>query len=405
MMSEPPLSLADLQLERAEPPRPAVRWLRWLVGLVVWLGLLALGYWALRARPVPVRTQAARAEATVGGRRPVLNASGYVVARRQATVSSKITGKVVEVLIEEGMHVQQGQVLARLDDTNIRASLNLAQAQAEAARTALAETRARLEEAEKQLARVAALAAKDVASAAELDRAEAEAKSLRARLQAQASQVTVAEREIAVWQQQLEDTIIRAPFSGVAIAKNAQPGEMISPISAGGGFTRTGIGTIVDMNSLEIEVDVNESFLNRVHTGQAVEAVLDAYPDWKIPCKVIALIPTADRQKATVKVRVAFDRLDPRILPDMAVRVTFLAEPDSSTDQPTVLVPRSALREEDGQTVVWVVKNGRLEPRPVTVTLSKGNEASLAAGLSPGEKVVVEGPARLRAGQRVRELN
>lgn len=404
-MSEPAPTLADLRLDRTELPRPAARWARGLVGLVVGLGLVALGYWALRARPVPVRTQVARAEATVGGRRPVLNASGYVVARRQATVSSKITGKVVEVLIEEGMHVQEGQVLARLDDTNIRASLSLAQAQAEAARTALAETRARLEEAEKQLARVAALAAKDVASAAELDRAEAEAKSLRARLEAQASQVTVAEREVAVWQQQLEDTIIRAPFSGVAIAKNAQPGEMISPISAGGGFTRTGIGTIVDMNSLEIEVDVNESFLNRVHPGQAVEAVLDAYPDWKIPCKVIALIPTADRQKATVKVRVAFDRLDPRILPDMAVRVTFLAEPDGSNHQPAVLVPKSALREEAGRTVVWVVKDKRLEPRTVTVTLSKANEASLAAGLSPGEKVVIEGPARLRPGQRVRELD
>lgn len=396
--------MADLRLDRTERPRPALRWVRWLVGLVVWLGLLALGYWALRARPVPVRTQVARAEATVAGRRPVLNASGYVVARRQATVSSKITGRVVEVLIEEGMQVQEGQVLARLDDTNIRASLHLAQAQLEAAKTALAETRARLEEAEKQLARVAALAAKNVAAAAELDRAEAEAKSLRARLEAQASQVTVAEREVAVWQQQLEDTVIRAPFSGVAIAKNAQPGEMISPISAGGGFTRTGIGTIVDMNSLEIEVDVNESFLNRVHPGQAVEAVLDAYPDWKIPCKVIALIPTADRQKATVKVRVGFERLDPRILPDMAVRVTFLAEPDGSNHQPAVLVPKSALREEAGRTVVWVVKDKRLEPRTVTVTLSKANEASLAAGLSPGEKVVVEGPARLRPGQRVREL-
>ena len=397
--------MADLRLDRTEPASRAFRWLRWAGATVALLAVLGFGYWALRARPVPVRTQPAMAEATAGGRRPVLNASGYVVARRQATVSSKITGKVMEVLIEEGMQVQQGQVLARLDDTNVRAGLKLAEAQAQAARAALAETRARLEEAEKQLARVAALAAKNVASASELDRAEAEAKSLRARLETQVTQVTVAEREVAVWQQQLEDTIIRAPFSGVAIAKNAQPGEMISPISAGGSFTRTGIGTIVDMSSLEIEVDVNESFLNRVYPGQMVEAVLDAYPDWKIPCKVFAIIPTADRQKATVKVRVRFEQLDPRILPDMAVRVTFLAEPDGSNQTPTVWVPRSALREEAGRTFVWVVKDRRLERRPVTAAVIKTGQAYLSAGLSPGERVVVEAPARLRPGQRVRELD
>jgi RND family efflux transporter MFP subunit len=396
--------LAELRVERGEDRQEGSHVGRWLL-LLLLLALAALAWWWLRGRAVPVRTQVARAEALVGGRRTVLNASGYVIARRQATVSSKVTGKVVEVLVEEGMQVQDGQVLARLDDTNVRASLRLAEAQAQAAKAALAETRARLEEAQKQFDRTSALASKSVASASEFDRAEAEVKSLRARLESQAAQVAVAEREVAVWQQQLEDTVIRAPFAGVAISKNAQPGEMISPISAGGGFTRTGIGTIVDMTSLEIEVDVNESFLKRVQTGQTVEAVLDAYPDWKIACKVIAIIPAADRQKATVKVRVGFAQLDPRILPDMGVKVAFLSDPAGSDDSPEVRLPRLAVREEGGNSVVWVVQDGRLARRAVTTGLAKGSEVSITSGLAEGEKVMVEGPAKPAEGQRVRELN
>jgi HlyD family secretion protein len=402
-MSEHKVNLAELRIDRSEDPRNGSSRARWLAAIVLLLLMAVAGVWWLRGRPVPVRTQAARAEPTIGGKRTVLNASGYVLARRQATVSSKVTGKVVEVLVEEGMKVQDGQVLARLDDTNVRASLRLADAQAQAAKSALAETRARLEEAEKQLARVSALAAKNVSSASDLDSAEAEAKSLRARLESQASQVSVAEREVAVWQQQLEDTVIRAPFAGVAISKNAQPGEMISPISAGGGFTRTGIGTIVDMKSLEIEVDVNESFLKRVHAGQAVEAVLDAYPGWKISCKVIAIIPAADRQKATVKVRVAFEQLDPRILPDMGVKVAFLGEPAGSGEAPELMVPKIAVKEDGGRPVVWVVKEGRLERRSITTGIAKGSEMAVVAGLAEGEKVVVEGPAKPTEGLRVRE--
>jgi HlyD family secretion protein len=404
-MSEAKPNLAELRIDRDEDRRNGTGRAGWIVVILILLGLGGAGAWWVYGRAVPVRTQAARVAEASGGRRTVLNASGYVLARRQATVSSKVTGKVVEVLVEEGMKVQDGQVLARLDDTNVRASLKLAEAQAQAARAALVETRARLEEAEKQFNRTSALASKSVASASELDRAEAEVKSLRARLESQASQVSVAEREIAVWQQQLEDTIIRAPFAGVAISKNAQPGEMISPISAGGGFTRTGIGTIVDMKSLEIEVDVNESFLKRVQPGQAVEAVLDAYPDWKIPCKVLAIIPAADRQKATVKVRVAFDQLDPRILPDMGVKVAFLGSAATSTDVPEVLVPRVAVREDGGRPVVWAVKDGRLARRSVTTGIAKGSDVAVTSGLSEGERVVVEGPARLAEGLRVRERN
>ena len=257
--------------------------------------------------------------------------------------------------------------------------------------------------AEKEWRRLSVLTADKVASEADLDAAEANMKALQAHLRQLERQVAVGEKDVAVWQQQLDDMVIRAPFSGVAVAKNAQPGEMISPISAGGGFTRTGIGTIVDMHSLEIEVDVNESFLHRVQRGQPVEAVLDAYPDWTIPCRVIAIIPTADRQKATVKVRVGFNQLDPRILPEMGVRVAFKGEAPAGAAGGAV-VSKSAVRKDDGHDVVWVVQEGRLKRRPVTLGLVNGDDLTVNGGLVAGERVVIEGPAKLADGARVREL-
>ena len=323
-MSSPKPTLDDLRIERR--PERAGKSLSWLAVAVVVLAVLAGAalWWHGRTETVEVRTVPARASGGGGGaERTVLNASGYVTARRQATVSAKVTGKVIEVDIEEGMKVKEGQVLARLDDSNIRTSLDLAQAQLDSSRLSLEETRALLKQADLAFARTTGLAKQKIASQADLETAESAALSLRARLRRQEVDVTAAEKQVAMWKQQIEDMVIRAPFDGVVTTKNAQPGEMISPISAGGGFTRTGIGTVVDMNSLEIELDVNESYINRVEPEQPAEAALDAYPDWKMPCKVIAIIPTADRQKATVKVRVGFVKLDPRILPDMAVKVAF----------------------------------------------------------------------------------
>ena len=248
------------------------------------------------------------------------------------------------------------------------------------------------------------LAKNNIASKADLDRAEAEAKALAARLAQQQTEVTVAERQVAAWQQQLEDTVIRAPFAGIVTVKNAQPGEMISPMSAGG-FTRTGICTIVDMDSLEIEIDVSESYINRVEAGQAVVATLDAYADWKIPCKVIAIIPTADRQKSTVKVRVGFDKLDPRILPEMSAKVAFreLSGATQVTSR-TLTVPRAALQQQDGRDVVLIVQNGKTERRSVTVSSSSQDEAVISAGVAAGEKVVVNAPAGLSDGAPVKEM-
>jgi RND family efflux transporter MFP subunit len=367
--------------------------------------------WATRDRPIAVQVVTASARAA-GANAEVLNGTGYVTARRRATVSSKITGKVVEVNVEEGMAVTEGQVLARLDDTNVQAALMLAEAQAEAARRAVAENEVRLAEAKVTLRRRQQLLKDGVSTPAEMDQAQAEVDSYAARVEATRQQVKVAERQIALQQTELDNTIIRAPFSGVAISKDAQPGEMVSPISAGGGFTRTGICTVVDMRSLEIEVDVNESYINRVTRGQPVVAVLNAYPDWEIPARVITTVPTADRQKATVLVRIGFKAFDPRILPDMGVKVAFLrndapaakgreAGRGDAAAAPVVLVPKTALRSEDDQAVVFVVNGDVVERRAVRTAGADGDRTEVIAGLRSGERVVAPIPPALTNGARV----
>ena len=253
-----------------------------------------------------------------------LVASGYVVARRQATVSAEITGRIREVYVEEGARVEAGEILAQLDDERARLDLSLLQARARAARSRIGSLNAQLDEARLVTTRAINLAERNIGSAAAVTSAEAQRDSLIAQIAAARADVSAAEVQVASQEDLIERHIVRAPFAGVVIAKNAQVGEILSPASAGGGFTRTGVATLVDMSSLEIEVDVNEGQIGRVIPGQGVEAILDAYPDWRIPARVEAIIPTADRSRATIQVRVSFDALDERILPDMAARVTFL---------------------------------------------------------------------------------
>jgi RND family efflux transporter MFP subunit len=393
-----------LRIERNPESETSPRRWPWVAGAIALLLIIAAIWWRSGSGAVEVRAALARDLSSGAGDRTVLNASGYVTARRAATVSSKVTGKVVEVLIEEGMKVTEGQILARLDDTNVKASLDVAKAQLESAKKAAEETRAQLKQAELEFKRAAELASQQITSQSTLDRAEADAKALAARLARQEQDVTVAQRQVAQWQQQLEDLIIRAPFAGVITTKDAQPGEMISPVSAGGGYTRTGIGTVVDMQSLEIEIDVNESYINRVAEGQSVEATLDAYPDWKIPCHVIAIIPTADRQKSTVRVRVGFDQLDPRILPEMSVKVAF-RDTGTSTAGRAVVIPKNALRSQDGRDVVFVIQNGRAERRAVTVNLAQNDDVVLGAGVSAGERVILNPPPQLEDAAKVKETN
>ncbi len=395
-------TLDGLRISRPESEPPSGK--RWLI-IVPLLLVLAGGIaWAVtRNRGVEVKVAPARVAAAGSGGGAVLNASGYVTARRQATVSSKVTGKVTEVLIEEGMQVKEGQVLARLDASFPSRSVALARAEARAAASALEETRVRIREAQLDYDRAQRLAQSEIASRADADRARAQLDAARARLAAQQDQLATAQRQVDLQGQSLEDTIIRAPFDGVVVSKDAQPGEMISPVSAGGGFTRTGIGTIVDMSSLEIEVDVNEAYINRVHPGQRVEAVLDAYPDWRIPAHVITAVPTADRQKATVKVRIALDQKDQRVLPDMGVKVSFITDNPTSAQTTTMVeVPKSAVRRDGETDIVFVVKDEKAERCAVKVASAEGNTARLASGLAEGEVVIVEGPAELKDGDRVK---
>ncbi len=382
----------------------------WVIGgATVLVVLAALSAWlVLRPSAIEVRVATVRLErgdggaVTAGG--AVLSASGYVVAERLTVASSKVTGMVREVLVDEGMEVKAGQVLARLDDSTARKQLALAQSQLQTARLAVAESQARHTEAERTLQRNRSLRTQNLTSEAALNTAEAEYAAAEARLASARGEVEVAIRSAALSEQNLADFTIRAPFSGVVVSKNAQVGEMISPVSAGGGFTRTGICAIVDMSSLEIEVDVNESYINRVVSGQRVEAVLDAYPDWRIPAQVSRIVPTADRQKATVRVRIEFDALDPRILPDMGVQVSFLEAPRAATAAGTaaprarLLAPADAVVERDGQAVAFVVDGDTVERRAVRVGRPNRGEVEVEAGLQEGERVVVAPPATLADG-------
>ncbi len=403
-MSEPAPSLSDLRIDRSRFDHPSGGGRRWLFAGLALVAVALLVAFLLRPRPVPVTVAAVSAGEASAEPAAVLHASGYVTARRQATVSSKLTGRVSEVLVEEGMAVEEGQVLARLDASQTLVQEALARAELVAAERALAETEVRIREAELARTRARSLVAREIGAQAELDAADAAADSLRARLAAQQSEVEVRRRAVAVISQVLDDLVIRAPFAGVALSKNAQPGEIISPVSAGGGVTRTGISSIVDMASLEIEVDVNEAYIQRVEAGQAVTATLDAYPDLPLAAHVITTIPAADRQRATVRVRIGFDALDPRILPDMGVKVAFLAPapPAGAAPRPVLLVPRAAVRGMAGAEHVFVVADNRVERRPVRPAPGAGDPVAIESGLAAGELVVVAGAEELADGQRVR---
>ncbi len=389
--------LDELKIDRNAPPAESTvlkRPLRWFlmmallggVGFVAWFVDLSGGDALL-----PVKTAVARVAGGAPAGSSVLDATGYVVARRQATVSAKVTGKVIEVYIEEGMRVERDELLARLDDSIPRAQLALAESQLSAARAGLNELDVERRQVQLDLDRTEGLARRNLASQADLDRDRLDVEALIARLERTRRDIAVAEQSVSVQRQRVADMEIRAPFAGVVIAKSAQPGEMISPISAGGGFTRTGICTIVDMDSLEVEVDVNEAYINRVRAKQPVRVTLNAYPDYSIPAQVIAIIPAADRNKATVRVRIALLERDGRVLPDMGVKVAFLEEAvaeEASAVQPGVLLPATAITD-DGR-YVFVVSGDRAERRAVVLGDRQGARIHVLSGVDRGERVVAE---------------
>jgi RND family efflux transporter MFP subunit len=396
------VDLSALRIDdRARMPKDGGK--KWVVAVVAVVALVVAGaaVWARLGRTPVVETAAARPAA--GGATALLNASGYITPRRRATVAAKITARVVDVDVDEGMEVAEGQLLARLDDSDANARLLAARTARDATAAQIASLEVNLANAEREAKRQQELERDGVATVAALDAARTAAESLRAQVAAAKAQVRAADAEMAVARQDVENCTVRAPFSGMVVSKDAQCGEMVSPLSAGGGFTRTGIATIVDMASLEIEVDVNESYIARVVPGQRVDAVLDAYPEWHIPAKVRTVIPTADRQKATVKVRISLDKLDPRILPDMGVKVSFLADEAGGAKAVSgVVVPGAAVRQVDGRQVVFVVRQGVLERRAVSVGAAMGSDVQVTGGVAAGDEVVVGSPAGLHDGEKVK---
>jgi RND family efflux transporter MFP subunit len=395
--------LHQLRIDRGLRDQPAEsrRW-PWFAGAALLLILVAGGVGLLTTRPsaVVVHTAMAQPMTSGGPSTSVLDATGYVTARRQATVSAQITGTLTEVLIEEGDHVKAGQVLARLDDTAQRASLAQAEAQLHSAQALLLQYQAQLAQDQRDVKRAEDLVLRKLVSEQAVEQARTLVETQSALLESQRKQIDLAEANVRSAHVQLDYCTVHAPFDGVVIAKAAQVGEIISPLSAGGGFTRTGVGTLVDMDSLEIEVDVNEAYINRVQPKQPVESVLNAYPEWKIPSHVIAIIPTADRSKATVKVRIGLDLKDDRIVPDMGVRVSFLEEAKPAAANPSppvgVLVPGNALRRDGDHDVVFVLKDRKAQRRRVTLGGVFGNSRQVESGLSPGESVIIDAPAELK---------
>jgi RND family efflux transporter MFP subunit len=392
----------------------------WVAIPLVLLAMVGAAAFAFRNRKPEV--EVASAVKPVTGPAGVLNASGYLTPRQRATIAAKITGRVTGVFFDEGTRVTEGQLLATLDDSDVRRALESAKADRDSSQAAIADFEVQLRNATIELHRAEELLKAGVQTQQAVDTAQMTADSLRAKIALAKQQVVASESRISVQQQAVDNCTIRAPFAGIVVSKDAQVGEMVSPVSAGGGFTRTGIATIVNLHSNEIEVDVSESYIAKVKPDQAVSAVLDAYPEVSFPGKVRTVIPTADRQKATVKVRISFTdashvRLmdpatDPRILPDMGVKVTFLDEEENSKananakekrEAPAFLamVPQAAIRSDGATKYVLVVNNGNLERHAVTVGPLRGTDVEILAGLQPGALVVVKGPEGLSEGQAV----
>ena len=399
--------LKQLRIDRQTPPPAPSRRGLWIGLAIVLVVIIAAALWWFNRRQViEVQTAPVVAISAGSSSASVLDASGYVVARRMATVSAQVTGKVREVMIEEGMRVEEGQVMATLDPLDADAQRTLSASQLSAARSQVDNMQAQLAVANADASRLQSLVGAQLVSRSQYEQATAQRDALRAQLQNAQRNVQVASNQLAISAIRSDFNVVRAPFAGVVTAKAAQPGEIVSPLSAGGGFTRTGIGTIVDMESLEIEVEVGESYIGRVQPKMPVDAVLNAYPEWKIPGEVIAIIPTADRRKATVKVRVALKVKDPRIVPEMGVRVSFLepAKPQEAATPQGVRVPAAALVERDGATVAFVVDaENRVQAHTVTTGITLGEDRQVSKGLAAGDSVVLQPPAQLKDGDTVAE--
>src|SRR5437667_6234176 len=377
------------------------------IPVLLFAGIVVAAFAFRNQKAVVEVAPASRADSA--GPQTALNASGYITPRRRATIAAKITGRVTGVFFDEGTRVKEGQLLATLDDADAKRALDSAKADRDAAHAAIADYEVQLRNSQILHRRAEQLQQAGVQTQEALDNATTAVDSLKAKIVLARQQVAASEARIGVAQQAVDNCTIRAPFAGIVVSKDAQVGEMVSPISAGGGFTRTGIATIVDMHSNEIEVDVNESYIAKVAAGQEVTATLDAHPDKPFPANVRTVMPTADRQKATVKVRITITNLEDFILPDMGVKVAFLEdEPRPSADrskdkgpQAVAFIPKGAVRSDSNTSFVFLVRDGKVERRAVSVGIDRGTDVAILAGVTPGGSLVVKGPENLRDGDKV----
>ncbi|UCC71921.1 MAG: efflux RND transporter periplasmic adaptor subunit [Gemmatimonadota bacterium] len=404
-MDEPAHDLSRLRIDRDRPPPGVGRALRWSIIIVAGSAALVVVFLLLLRGAARPTVEVALAELRGGGAGAStgVTANGYVVARTQASVSSKITGRLVYLGVEEGSVVEAGEVIGRLESADYEAVLAQRQAELLTARAGLAEAEAERDQLRRDVIRTRDLQERGLASDQETEQAEAQLSTAEARVNRYRAQVRAAEAGVGVAQANLENTYIRAPFSGTVLRKDAEVGEVVAPAVTGGGLTRGAVVTMADLETLEVEVDVNEAYIARVRNGQPATIDLDAYPDTSFRGRVRQIVPTADRQRATVEVKVSILDTDPRILPEMGATVEFLEESGAAAAGPArVFVPAAAVRDEAGRQVVWVARDDRIERREVEAGPVTGDRREIRRGVNAGERVVVAGHEGLEDGTRVR---
>ena len=420
MSVTPTADLSKLRINRDDPP-PAVRR---ALGRVLWLTGAAVLIVAVvvvigrRGGGVPVQVVTVTTAAGGGegaarggnGGAVAVVANGYVVARTKAAVSAKIPGRLAMLNVSEGSRVEKGDIIARLDNADYAAAVGQAEAGLASAKATLIETQSDRDQLQREFVRVRDIRAQNpnLVSPQDVENADSKARQADARVSAQEARVDAAAAAMRVAQASLENTYIRAPFSGTVLRKEAEVGEVVAP-SVGGGLTRGAVVTMADLATLEVEVDVNEAYIARIQSGQQARITLDAYPDTAFRGAVRQVVPTADRQRATVQVKVAIVDRDPRILTEMGAKVEFLQAPRpiasgaaQPVERPRIIVPAEAVRSENGRDVVWIVRDGRVHSRDVDAGPVSGNFREIRSGLSGGEQLLVGGIETPTEGQRVK---
>ena len=408
-----PADLSKLRIDRSAPPPPVRRALRrnlvlFAVALVLVAGVAAV----VRGRSVPTVQVAIAASTTGGGASSggvtSVTANGYVVARTKASVSAKIAGRLAYLGVSEGSYVHQGEIIARLDNADYQAAVAQAQANVAAAEASVIEATSDRDQSARDANRIRDIRASNpnLMSPQELETATSRAATALARYDAAAARKRSAEAGLRLARANDENTIIRAPFTGTVLRKDAEVGEVVAP-SVGGGLTRGAVVTMADLSTLEVEVDVNEAYIARIASERPARITLDAYPDTTFRGKVRQVVPTADRQRATVQVKVSILDHDPRILPEMGAKVDFLEPPKPAATgeaaaRAAIRVPSTAVRSDASGSYVWLVRDGRLTKRAVTAGPVSAGFLEVRSGLSGGEQLLVGGVEKPEEGMKVK---